>query len=194
MISTSPRAEGLHRARLGRGRAIDEIEPGHGKVGRRHLGLFDDPAHGAVRVEIDHAVAFGIGHLIAEDRGARWLRIGGGHQFRQPVAEEDVVAQHQRRRGARQKILRQNEGLRQPVGRGLHDIGEADPPLRPVAQHALELVLILGRGDHRDLADARQHQHRQRIVDHRLVVDRQKLLGDPQRDRVEPRARARLPE
>ena len=35
-----------------------------------------------------------------------------------------------------------------------------------------------GRRDQQDLADARQHQHRQRIVDHRLVVDRQQLLAD----------------
>ena len=35
-----------------------------------------------------------------------------------------------------------------------------------------------GRGDHQDVADARQHQRGQRIVDHRLVVDRQQLLAD----------------
>ena len=44
------------------------------------------------------------------------------------------------------------------------------------ARSALKLGLVMRRGDDRDLADARQHQHRQRIIDHRLVVDRHHLL------------------
>ena len=40
------------------------------------------------------------------------------------------------------------------------------------------------------LAQAGQHQDRQRVVDHRLVVDRQQLLADHLGHRVEPRAGA----
>ena len=46
------------------------------------------------------------------------------------------------------------------------------------------------RRDEQDVADAGQHQRRQRIVDHRLVVDRQQLLRHDLRDRIEPRAGA----
>ena len=38
---------------------------------------------------------------------------------------------------------------------------------------ALELLLVVGRGDDGDLADAGQHQHRDRVVDHRLVINRE---------------------
>ena len=41
-----------------------------------------------------------------------------------------------------------------------------------------------------DLADPRQHQRGQRIIDHRLVVDRQQLLRGHQGHRVKPRAAA----
>ena len=51
-------------------------------------------------------------------------------------------------------------------------------------------VLLVRRGDHQDLADARQHERRQRVVDHRLVVDRQQLLAHRERERMQPRAGA----
>ena len=38
-----------------------------------------------------------------------------------------------------------------------------------------ERRLIFGRGDDEDLPDAREHQHGDGIVDHRLVVDREQL-------------------
>jgi hypothetical protein len=84
--------------------------------------------------------------------------VGRRQHLGQAVAEEDVVAQHHRRRRPVEEILRQEIGLRQPVGRRLHDIGEIQAPLPPIAQRAHELRLVLGRGDDRDLADARQHQ------------------------------------
>ena len=64
------------------------------------------------------------------------------------------------------------------------------PHCAAVPQQPAELLLVLGRGDDRDLAQAGQHQHRQRIVDHRLVVERQQLLRQRMGDRIEPGARA----
>ena len=48
---------------------------------------------------------------------------------------------------------------------------------------------VLRRGDHEDLAHAGQHQRRQRVVDHRLVVDRHQLLGHGPGHRPQARAR-----
>ena len=64
------------------------------------------------------------------------------------------------------------------------------PNWRAVAEQPEERSASCGRGDHQDVADPRQHQRGQRVVDHRLVVDRHQLLADAQRDRVEPGARA----
>ena len=64
------------------------------------------------------------------------------------------------------------------------------PHVRAVAEQALIERQMLARRDQQNIADSRQHQHRQRVVDHRLVVDRQQLLVDGERRRIEPRARA----
>jgi hypothetical protein len=96
----------------------------------------------------------------------------------QVVAVEDVVAQHQRARGAAYEAPAQDEGLRQAVGSGLHAVAQVQAPLRAVAQQGLEARRVLGRADDQDVADAGQHQRRQGVVDHRLVVDRQQLFAD----------------
>ena len=77
-----------------------------------------------------------------------------------------------------------------PSGDGCVRVGDRDAELRAVAEQALELVGVLRRGDDEDVADAGEHQRRQRVVDHRLVVDRDQLLRDAERDRVQPRAGA----
>ena len=80
------------------------------------------------------------------------------------------------------------ERLRQPVRRGLLGVGQVDAESRPVAQQPLELRSVTGGGDDQDVLDAGQQQRRQRVVDHRLVVDRHELLADPEGDGVQPRA------
>ena len=59
-------------------------------------------------------------------------------------------------------------------------------PISAVAQQALEQRLVLRRRNDQDVANAGQHQRRQRIVDHRLVEHRQKLLGHHGGHRVKP--------
>ncbi|MNV78999.1 hypothetical protein D3C71_1725290 [compost metagenome] len=111
-------------------------------------------------------------------------------QPRQFVAIEDVVAQHQRARVLADERRTDQERLRQPLGRRLHRVAEVQAPLRAVAQQLLEPRRVLRRRDDEDVADARQHQGRERVVDHRLVEDRQQLLADGKRRRVQPFAGA----
>ena len=49
---------------------------------------------------------------------------------------------------------------------------------------------VLGRGDDKDLPDAREHQRAHGIIHHRLVVDGQELLAHSLCDGVQPRAGA----
>src|SRR2546426_11501426 len=51
-------------------------------------------------------------------------------------------------------------------------------------------TLFRSRGDDENLPDTSQHQGRQRVIDHRLVVDRQELLALRERHRVETRTSA----
>ena len=72
----------------------------------------------------------------------------------------------------------------------LDGVGDRDPELAAVPQQPLEPADVVGRRDQQHVADAGEHQRRQRIVDHRLVVDRQELLAHRAGDGVEPRAGA----
>ena len=53
---------------------VEEVKPRHSVLRWPHLRLFDNGAGGAALVEIDHAIAFGIEHAIAEDGALDLLR------------------------------------------------------------------------------------------------------------------------
>ncbi len=86
--------------------------------------------------------------------------------------------------------LADEEGLGEAVRCGLGRIGDLQAERRAVAEQPDELLGLVRGGDDQDLADPGQHQRRQRVVDHRLVVDRHQLLADRVGDRVESAAGA----
>ena len=65
-----------------------------------------------------------------------------------------------------------------PSGSGLPAYWKSNAPLAPSPSRRWNCGWSSRRGDDQDLADAGEHQRRQRIIDHRLVVDRQQLLAD----------------
>ena len=110
-------------------------------------------------------------------------------QFRGKTrAVEDVVAQDQGRMVVADEVLADDERLGETVGAGLYRIGEVDPELGAVAQKADEGGLILGGCDDQDVLDSREHEHRNGVVDHGLVVYGKQLLGDPSGDGIQPGA------
>jgi len=64
----------------------------------------------------------------------------------------------------------------------LHGVLDGDAPLVPRAEEVAEGALISWRGDYQELANARQHQRGERIVDHRFIVNRQQLFTLRERD------------
>ena len=83
-----------------------------------------------------------------------------------------------------------DEGLGQAVRAGLDGVLQVDAPLAAVAEQLLEARGVLRGGDDQDVPDAGQQERGQRVIDHRLVVDRQQLLGDRQGGGVQPGAGA----
>ncbi len=77
-----------------------------------------------------------------------------------------------------------------PSGFGLLGVGQSNAPIFPVAEKSSEERQTLRIRNDQNIADAREHERRQRIVDHRLVVDGEKLFRHGERHRVEPRAAA----
>ena len=178
---------GLDPVRLGGHVARVEVQAGDG-VGALGLGgLLLDGDGPPLRIELDDAEALGVVHVVAEDRGAARLGVldGARQVARQAVAVEDVVPQHERARLAVDELLADGEGLRQAVRRGLLSVGQVHAVARAVPEQALEVGQVGRRGDDQDVADARQHEGAERVVDHGLVVDRQQLLGGHERERVQ---------
>ena len=178
---------GLDPMRLGGHVTRVEVQAGDG-IGALGLGwLLLDGDGTALRIELDDAEALGVVDVVAEDRGAARLGVldGARQVARQAVAVEDVVAEHQRARLAGDELLADGEGLRQAVRTRLLCVGEAHAVARAVPEQALEVGQVGRGGDDQDVPDARQHEGRQRVVDHGLVVDRQQLLGGHERERVQ---------
>lgn len=75
------------------------------------------------------------------------------------------------------KISTQRKGLGNPLRRVLHDILQVQPQMLARTQQLLNVWRILWGGNNQNVADVELHQRRQRIIDHWLVVNRQKLFG-----------------
>lgn len=170
-----------------------EVQAGDGVAGLRVLGLLLDGDGVEVGVELHDAEALGVVDVVAE-HGGQAAGLGVLHRAAQvaaqAVAVEDVVPEDERAGLPSRELLADDERLGQAVGAGLHGVGQVHAVVRPVAQKALE-VRQVGRGrDDQDVADAGHHEDGQRVVDHRLVVDRQQLLAGDGGERVEARSAA----
>ena len=128
-------------------------------------------------------------HRVGEDGSAVLAAGGNAQRARQVVSVENVVAENQGATLSGDEVGAEEKRLRDALGRRLHDVAEVHAPARAVAQQLLEARRVKRRGDDEDVANARQHQHAERVVDHRLVVHRQQLLGDTLRRGIEARAR-----
>ena len=127
--------------------------------------------------------------MVAEDGGI--ARLGVRDRLAQVAAEavavENIVAKDHGAGIAANEVRPNQERLREPVRVRLPRVGQADAELAPIAKQALEARRIVRRGDDEDVADAREHERRERVVDHGLVVHGQQLLGRDPRERVQPR-------
>ena len=166
-------------------RIIVEVETGDGEVRLRVSRLLLDGDRLPRDVHLDDAVAFGIRHDVAEHAGAGTASDRVGEQLGHTVAIEDVVAQHQGHAVVTDEVPPDDEGFGKPIGRRLHRVGDGDTARLATPQPLLEQRLIVRRRDDQHVANACRHQRAERVVDHRLVVDRQKLLRYHERQRVQ---------
>ena len=103
---------------------------------------------------------------------------------------ENVVAQHQGASVVTDEALADQEGLGEAIGAGLHFVLDAEAPALAIAEQSLEERLLVWRRDDQDLPNPRQHQRGERVVDHRLVVDRHELLTHALGEGMQAGARA----
>ncbi|MCY1429248.1 hypothetical protein D9M71_451580 [compost metagenome] len=152
--------------------------------------LLFDRQRAAVLIEVDNPEALRVFDQIAEHRGTRRLLDGTQQLFAEALAVEDVVAQDQADRIVANEFFTDQEGLGQPIRRRLFGVAQFDTELAAVAQQLFVLGQVVRGGNQQDFPNTGEHQHRDRVVDHRLVVDRQQLLGNTQGNGVQASAGA----
>src|SRR4030095_8949833 len=131
-----------------------EIQASHrvGRTGMRRL-LFD-PGYLPFRVELRDAVPFRIPHPIPEHRRARIAAPGRFEDPRQPLPEQDVIAEHQGHRTASDELTPDYEGPGDAVGRALRSVLERESPIVAGPEQAFEVGKVSRSGDHQDVANA----------------------------------------
>ena len=141
-----------------------------------------------IAVELHHAKPLRVHYLIAEYRrtlgDCRMLLQHRG----ETLAVEYVVPENQTYRGIRDERRPDEEGLRETLRSRLHGVAQIDAELTTIAEHSLKGWLIFRRGYDENVSNPGQHEHGQRVVDHRLVVDGEELLTHAQGERVQARA------
>ena len=88
------------------------------------------------------------------------------------------------------KFLRDQKSLRDSFGPGLLGILKLQAETLSVPEKMFEFCHVLGRGNHQDVPDPRQHEGGERVVDHRFVVDGQQALANRVGHGIEPRPRS----
>lgn len=157
---------------------VVEIKADYGIVRFGLFWLFDDGDSVALVVQFDDTVALWITYPIAKDGGTFWLGCRALELYRDAVAIEEVVTQDECGRASVDEGFTDDEGLREALGPGLFCIFEFDAEAAAVAEEPAVDGEINRRRDHEDLANARQHECCQRVVDHGLVVDGEQLLAN----------------
>ena len=106
------------------------------------------------------------------------------------MAVKNIVAENECDRIVADEVAPQNERMREPDRLVLHHIADVDAPGRAITEQMAIERQVLGGGNQQNILNAREHQHRQWVIDHRLVVDRQELFVDCKRRGIKPRAGA----
>ena len=158
---------------------VIEIQARHRIVGLRVLRLLLDGDGLPVLVELDNAVGSGVLDVVAEDHAATaltYLLCRIAKDTGEALSVEDVVAKNKCHRITPDEVLSDDKRIGKAPWLVLHGILEVHAKLRPVLQKILEHRQISRGRDDENIPDARKHQRGERIVDHRLVIDRHDLF------------------
>src|SRR5207247_223962 len=167
-----------------------EIEIRHRRVRLGLRPLFLDADGPALHIELNHAVALWVLHPVGEYRRTRGFFRCLPECGLQVVAVEDIVPEHQRAGLGADELLADEECLGDSLRLRLYLVAETHAPGTAIAEALFEAWRVIRRGNDEDVADIVEHQRAQGVIDHRLVVDRQQLLGYDLRHREEARAAA----
>jgi len=117
------------------------------------------------------------------------------------VLAEAIFAEGYRNLAAGADAMSLARGIRKASAAVIKAVGKMASPvdeknkkeitqIATIAKELLKTRCVVGRGNDQDITNPRQHERRERIVDHWFVVDGKKLLADRKGCRKEPGAGA----
>lgn len=166
---------------------IIKIEAGDGIIGFRPGGFFLNGKRVAILIKFHDTKTLRVADVVAKDRCAACFRSSPPQKSPEVGSIKYIVSQNQRHWVLPDKFFSDDERLRQPIRGWLDGIGDTDSELASIFEETLKGRLIFRCCNDQDIPDPRQHQDGHGIVDHRFIVNRQELLGDPQSHRMQPR-------
>src|SRR5262249_30197214 len=125
------------------------------------------------RIKCDNAVTFWIAHLVGKNGRAVVPLDRFMQQLLKSMTKEKIITKDQCHTIVQNKIPTDQECLCKTFRPWLHGILKVNSPLFAIAEKTLKLGAVFRSRDNEYFADSGKHERRQRIVDHRLVVDRQ---------------------
>src|SRR5690606_764114 len=138
----------------------------------------------AVFSKFHYAKALWIFNHVAENRSTRFPCGSALELVGEVLAVEDVVAQNQAYPVIADEFFADDKSLGQAVRIGLNGITEPNTKLFSGAQKPLILGKVIRCRNDQHFADTCQHEHRDGVVNHRLVVDWQELFRHTEGDRM----------
>ena len=168
---------------------IEEIQPRDRPIGGSGRRFFDDLDRAAAAVEAYNSESLRVQDLVGEIDGAFFEPAAPFEDRPQRAPKKNIVAKDERDPMAFDEIAADDERLGDAARLVLGAIGDVETKGAAVAQQPLEWRDVGGSRDQENLPHARKHKHRDRVIDHRLVIDRQQMLVEPERHRKEPASR-----
>ena len=139
-------------------------------------GLFLERQDLALFAERSDAETFRIGHDGTENGGALRLRGRLAEHGGEPGTVEDVVAEDQHAGIAGDEIFRLDKRVDQTLGLVLNRVMHPNAETGTVAEQTLETALVHCGRDKHDVAHPRLDQNPDRVIDHRFVINGDKLF------------------
>ena len=164
-----------------------EIQSDNGIVAFRIRWFLFNAQAVSFSIKFRHSITLWVVDVIAKDGSGIVLGILNRfvQQFFKACATEDVVSKNQTCGVVSDKLLTDDECLCQSVRTRLLRVLEVDSQFAAVAQQSAESRQVVRCRYDEYVADARLHERRDRIINHRLVENRKQLLADSFCNRVE---------
>ena len=198
-LAASGRADGRHRLV---DPLVEEVHADQGQVGRRWVGLLDQPDDRAVGVQLGHPEPLRVGDRLEQDLGAREPlrspapRVGAMARSRSASNRstkslsallEQVVAEVHHEVVRTQEVPGDQHGVGQAQRLRLGEVGDLEAPGRTVADRGPHLRRGVADDD-ADLLDAGVGDGLEAVEEDRLVGHRHQLLGPGVGDGPQPGA------